>query len=157
MRVLGIDPGLATIGFGIIEGPHRLKVDLVSCGVIRTKAGVELHQRLLEVHQDVTALIAKFSPEAAAVEQIFFNKNVQTAIAVAQTRGVILLACAQAGLPIAHYTPQAIKMSVIGYGKSTKHQVQQMVTRILKLPSPPRPDDAADAVAAALCYFYSKW
>lgn len=153
--MLGIDPGLATIGFGVVEGSHRLKVELVSCGVIRTQAGVDLPTRLLEVHQDITALIAKFNPEAAAVEQIFFNKNVQTAIAVAQTRGVILLALAQGGLPVAHYTPQAIKMAVIGYGKSTKQQVQQMVTRILKLPAPPRPDDAADAVATALCHFYT--
>jgi crossover junction endodeoxyribonuclease RuvC len=155
MRILGLDPGVAAIGFGIVDGRSFSSVSLLSCGCIRTRPGTPLGARLIEVRRDLLELIERHRPEEAAMETIFFNINVRTALVVAQTRGVLLLALAEAGLSVAEYGPQAVKKAVVGYGNGTKSQVQAMVARVLHLSSPPRPDDAADAVAVALCHRFT--
>ena len=151
MRILGIAPGIATVGFGVLDsvgGQHRL----VQCGVITTPAHTPLSARLEQIYGDMRQLIELFKPEAVSVEELFFNTNITTGIAVAQGRGVILLACQQAGLKIYEYTPLQVKQAVVGYGRAEKAQVMDMVKRICALPAPPKPDDAADAVALALCH-----
>ena len=151
MRILGIDPGYATIGFGIVDsesGKHKL----VKCGVITTPAHTSLSSRLALLYDDLTALIEMFKPDAVSVEELFFNTNLTTGIAVAHGRGVILLACEKAGVRIYEYTPLQVKQAVVGYGRAEKKQVMEMVKRICALPAPPSPDDAADAVALALCH-----
>ena len=155
MRILGIDPGIATVGFSILDA-DRGKQELVCCGVITTPAGVSLSSRLERIYTDLRELIDTYSPEAMAVEELFFNTNITTGIAVAHGRGVILLAAYQCGVPIFEYTPSQVKQAVVGYGKAEKKQVIDMVTRILRLPHPPKPDDAADAVAIALCHARSE-
>lgn len=151
MRILGIDPGIATVGFGIVDSAGG-RQSLVSCGVITTPAGEGLSSRLDRIYNDLAELISAFNPDAAAVEQLFFNTNTTTAISVAQGRGVILLAAYQAGLEIYEYTPLQVKQAVVGYGRAEKMQVIDMVRRILRMSSPPKPDDAADALAIALCH-----
>ncbi len=161
LRVLGIDPGTATTGFAlVVEGRVGGGADeptLVDCGVIRTKAGVPMPQRLVQIHEALCQLIEELRPDAVAVEELFFSANVTTAISVGQARGVILLAAASAGLPVAEYKPNVVKQAVSGYGGADKRQMQEMVRMLLRLAEAPRPDDAADAVAIALCPLQMGW
>lgn len=151
MRILGIDPGIATVGFGVVdsEGPRQ---SFVRCGVITTPAGTALSSRLERIYSDMGELISTFKPDAAAVEELFFNTNITTGIAVAHGRGVLLCAAERCGIPLFEYTPGQVKMAVTGYGKAEKRQVMDMTKRLLKLAKTPRPDDAADALALALCH-----
>lgn len=151
MRILGIDPGIATIGFGVLEA-ERSQYRLMQCGVITTPAHTSLSSRLDQIYQDMRQLLEAFQPDAVSVEELFFNTNITTGIAVAHGRGVILLACQQAGVKIYEYTPLQVKQSVVGYGRAEKKQVMDMVRRLCSLKSAPKPDDAADAVALALCH-----
>ncbi len=151
MRILGIDPGIATVGFGIVDS-EKNKQRLIKCGVITTPAHTSLSSRLALIYHDMCDLLDLFKPDAVAVEELFFNTNITTGIAVAHGRGVILLACQMAGVSCYEYTPLQVKQAVVGYGRAEKAQVMDMVKRICNLPAPPRPDDAADAVALALCH-----
>lgn len=151
MRILGIDPGIATIGFGVIDFSGR-EYKLVNCGVITTPAHTMLSARLEQIYDDMCQLLELFKPDAVSIEELFFNTNITTGIAVAHGRGVLLLACRKAGVAIYEYTPLQVKQAVVGYGRAEKKQVMDMVRRICALPSPPKPDDAADAVALALCH-----
>lgn len=151
MRILGIDPGIATIGFGVVDS-EKGDCKLVNCGVISTPAHTGLSSRLEQIYDDMVRLIELFRPDAVSVEELFFNTNITTGIAVAHGRGVILLACRKAGLRVHEYTPLQVKQAVAGYGRAEKAQVMDMVKRICHLPAPPKPDDAADAVALALCH-----
>ncbi len=151
MRILGIDPGIATVGFGVVDAAHSRQT-LVTCGVITTPANTQLSSRLEQIYRDLNALIEQLSPDVMAVEELFFNTNITTGIAVAHGRGIILLAGRQAGLPIYEYTPLQVKQAVVGYGRAEKKQVMDMVRRLLNLKAAPKPDDAADAVAIALCH-----
>lgn len=153
MLVLGIDPGTATTGYGLVEQADPLR--LLTCGAITTPAGVRLPERLLAIHRQLGELIQHYRPEACAVEELFFSKNVRTAMSVGQARGVILLAAAQAGLPIFEYKPSEVKLAVAGYGAASKEQMQEMVRLLLDLDEAPTPDDAADAVAIAICHLHS--
>ena len=150
MIVLGIDPGTAATGWGIVERTgNRLR--LVAYGCIETVPADELPVRLLHIHQAVTELISEHKPALVGVERLFFNKNVQTAFAVGQARGAVLLAAAQAGVPVHEYGPHEVKIAVTGYGRAGKDQVQRMVQALLGMAVLPRPDDAADALAVAIC------
>jgi crossover junction endodeoxyribonuclease RuvC len=150
VRILGIDPGTARLGYGIIDaGDGYAAVDF---GTIETSAKDTMAQRLLQLHQALTHLIATHAPVAMAIEQLFFSRNVTTAIAVGQARGVAMLAAAQAGLPVTEYTPAEVKQAISGYGNADKQQVQFMVQLLLELDAVPHPDDAADALAIALCH-----
>ena len=151
MRILGIDPGYGITGFGIVEA-QRGKTQLLGCGAITTPAGMDFSARLEIIYNDMQALLQKAKPEAVAIEELFFGQNVTTGIGVAQSRGVILLAIRQAGLPVFSYKPSQVKQAVVGYGNATKHQVQDMTKRLLGLEAMPKPDDAADAIAIALCH-----
>lgn len=151
MRILGIDPGVATIGFGLVEA-ERNQYSLIRCGVITTPAHTSLASRLDQIYHDLSELLDAFQPDAVSIEELFFNTNITTGIAVAHGRGVILLACQQAGVQIHEYTPLQVKQAVVGYGRAEKKQVMDMVRRICNLKSAPKPDDAADAVALALCH-----
>ena len=151
MRILGIDPGIATIGFGVVES-EKNKHKLLKCGVITTPAHTSLSSRLELIYNDMCDLLELFKPDAVSIEELFFNTNLTTGIAVAHGRGVILLACHKAGVKIYEYTPLQVKQAVVGYGRAEKAQVIDMVKRICALPAPPKPDDAADAVALALCH-----
>ncbi|MHB1319410.1 MAG: crossover junction endodeoxyribonuclease RuvC [Anaerolineae bacterium] len=150
MRVLGIDPGTATTGYAVVEEKEG-RLQLIAIGVISTPAKTPLPTRLQQIYAELRDIIVGHSPEASAVEELFFSANARTAMAVGHARGVTLLALADAGLRIAEYTPMQIKQAVTGYGSADKHQVQQMVQRLLDLPDVPRPDDAADAAAVAIC------
>lgn len=154
MRVLGIDPGTATTGYGVVE-EAKGELQSVTFGVIKTPAGQPLAKRLQAIYQEIRSLVAKWQPQAAAVEELFFSRNVRTAMSVGQARGVALLALADAGLDVAEYTPLTIKQAVTGYGNADKAQVQEMVRLLLGLADIPRPDDAADALAVAICHFHS--
>ncbi|MBR0353888.1 MAG: crossover junction endodeoxyribonuclease RuvC [Oscillospiraceae bacterium] len=151
MRILGIDPGIATVGFGVVEA-ERNRFRLLQCGVITTPAHTSLSSRLDQLYQDMKQLLDAYRPDAVSVEELFFNTNITTGIAVAHGRGVILLACQQAGVKIFEYTPLQVKQSVVGYGRAEKKQVMDMVRRLCALKAAPKPDDAADAVALALCH-----
>ncbi|HIS52868.1 MAG TPA: crossover junction endodeoxyribonuclease RuvC [Candidatus Onthomonas avicola] len=151
MRILGIDPGVATVGFGIVDAT-RQKNELVRFGVISTPAGLPLSRRLVQIYTDLQELISTFHPDEMAVEELFFNTNLTTGISVAHGRGVILLAAEQLGVPIFEYTPMQVKQAVVGYGKAEKRQVMLMTQRLLGLRQIPRPDDAADALAIAICH-----
>ena len=151
MRILGIDPGFATIGFGLVEA-ERAQVKMVTYGAITTPAGLPLSKRLYQIGTDMEDLIGQLKPDVISIEELFFNTNITTGISVAQARGVILLCAYRCGLQIAEYTPLQVKQAVVGYGRAEKRQVMDMVKRILNLPAVPRPDDAADAVAIALCH-----
>ena len=151
MRILGIDPGVATIGFGLIESaPDVLR--MLQYGTITTPAGQPLATRLLQISRDMEELIAAFQPEEMSIEELFFSKNITTGIAVAHARGVILCAAEKMKLPVYEYTPMQVKQAVVGYGLAEKKQVMDMTRRLLKLKAVPRPDDAADALAIALCH-----
>ncbi len=151
MRILGIDPGLATMGWGLIR-TDRNDPHFVSCGIIETLPETPLPQRLLQIDQAVQALLETYQPDAIVFEQLFFAKNVTTAFTVGAARGVAVARCARHTESLYEYTPMQIKQAVVGYGNADKQQVQQMVRLILKLPEHPRPDDAADAIAAALTH-----
>ena len=151
MRILGIDPGVATIGFGVIEA-DRANVRLIQYGVITTPAGIPLSNRLYQISQDMCQLLEQFKPQEMAVEELFFSKNITTGIAVAHGRGVILLEAERAGVPAFEYTPMQVKQAVAGYGGAEKKQVMLMTQRLLKMKKIPRPDDAADALAIAICH-----
>ena len=151
MRILGIDPGYGTTGFALIEG-ERGNFRLVRCGAITTPPNTDFSARLEMIYEDMRQLIAVCQPDCVAIEELFFGQNVTTGIGVAQSRGVILLAIRQAGLQVYPYKPMQVKQSVVGYGNATKHQVQDMTRRILRLERLPKPDDAADAIAIALCH-----
>ena len=151
MRIIGIDPGIATIGFGIVTYQNSRFV-LEKCGVITTPAHTSLASRLSRIYTDLTELLQMFPADAVSIEELFFTNNITTGIPVAHGRGVILLACEHAGIPIFEYTPMQVKQSVTGYGRAEKRQVMEMVRRICSLSAVPRPDDAADAVALAICH-----
>jgi crossover junction endodeoxyribonuclease RuvC len=150
VRVLGIDPGTARLGFGVVDADDDYTA--VSYGTVETSADSPMSMRLLQLHNELTALIGASRPQVVAIEQLFFSRNVTTAIAVGQARGVAMLAAAQAGLNVVEYTPAEIKQAISGYGNADKHQVQAMVRMLLGLEEIPRPDDAADALAIALCH-----
>lgn len=154
MTILGIDPGYGIIGYGLVKYDGR-QFTPVQFGSIRTEIGAPMPQRLCELYNDLNTLLETFRPEEAAVEELFFNQNITTGIQVAQARGVILLALAQRGLRPASYTPSQVKMSVVGYGKAEKRQVMEMTRTLLGLKKVPHPDDAADALALAICHGHS--
>ena len=151
MVILGIDPGVATIGFGIIRA-ERGKNTLIQYGVITTPPGIPLSERLVQIFDDMQQLIEVFKPDEMAVEELFFSKNITTGISVAHGRGVILLVAEKMGIPVFEYTPMQVKQSVVGYGKAEKKQVMLMTQRLLNMKEIPRPDDAADALALAICH-----
>jgi len=151
MRILGIDPGTGILGFGIIEAKKGAS-QLVDGGVIRTPVHEDDAVRLLTIYEELTDIIAATNPQVMSVEKLFFSRNVTTAMTVAQARGVVLLCGMQAGMQIFEYTPMQIKLAITGYGKADKKQMQEMVRTILQLQEIPKPDDAADAIAAALTH-----
>lgn len=153
MRVLGIDPGTATTGYAVVE-ENEGRLQLVTLGVITTPSKTPLPSRLQQIYSDLSGIIETYSPDASAVEELFFSRNARTAMSVGHARGVTLLALVEADLPIAEYTPMQIKQAVTGYGNAGKHQVQEMVRMLLNLPEAPSPDDAADAAAVAICYLH---
>ena len=151
MRILGIDPGIAIVGFGLIES-NRGSVRMLQYGAVTTEAGLPLATRLVQIENDLTALIAQLKPDEIAVEELFFSKNITTGIAVAHGRGVILCTAERLGVPIFEYTPMQVKQAVAGYGLADKKQVMDMTKRHLMLNAVPKPDDAADALAIAICH-----
>ena len=151
MRILGIDPGIATVGFGVVDS-DRVSHRLIKCGVITTPAHTSLSSRLNQIFDDMDELIDNFRPDCLSVEELFFNTNITTGISVAHGRGVILLSAYRKNVPVYEYTPLQVKQAVVGYGRAEKKQVMDMVRRICNLSAVPRPDDAADAVALALCH-----
>jgi crossover junction endodeoxyribonuclease RuvC len=155
MLVIGIDPGTATTGYGLVREEKTGSLAAVDYGVIITPAGLSMPQRLLELYRRLSEILLLHHPESGAVEKLFFQRNVRTAISVGQGRGVVLLALAQADLAVAEYTPLEVKQAVAGYGGADKNQVQQMVRALLNLDAIPQPDDAADALAVAICHLHS--
>ena len=155
MRIIGIDPGYAIMGWGILDLKGN-KFSVVDYGSITTDAGVDAAKRLQHIYAELGAIIAKYEPEEAAIEELFFNNNAKTVILVGEARGIAVLACANAGLEISEYTPLQIKQALVGYGRADKKQVQAMVKAILNLKEVPKPDDTADAVAAAICHGHSR-
>ena len=151
MIILGIDPGFAIVGWSVIESV-RGNIRPIAFGAITTPAHTDVEERLLMIANDMEALINKYKPEEMAIEELFFNTNTTTGIAVAEARGVILCTAHKLGVKISEYTPLQVKSAVVGYGKAEKHQVISMVTSLLKLPKPPKPDDTADAIAIAICH-----
>ena len=151
MRILGIDPGIATVGFGVVDS-DRGKLKYVACGTVNTPAHTPLSSRLDQIYSDLEQLYEAFHPDVVSIEELFFDKNITTGIAVAHGRGVILLSAYRHSIPVYEYTPMQVKQSVVGYGLAEKRQVIDMVRRILNMPAPPKPDDAADAVALAICH-----
>lgn len=150
LRVLGIDPGTAALGYGVVEEQQGTLV-CAGYGCLHTPAGMPLAERLLHLYRNLRQLVREYAPSAVAVEEVFFCRNQRSAFAVGQARAVALLAAAEAGLPVYEYSPLQVKMAVVGYGRATKVQVQDMVARCLALESQPRPQDAADALAVAVC------
>ncbi len=148
--ILGIDPGIATTGFGVIEVDSQ-KLKLIDYGCILTKVGLSHGQRLKQIHEELDALIKKYKPQATAVEKLFFCNNAKTALIVGEARGVVILTICQNNLPIHEFTPLQVKQAVSAYGKADKKQVQQMVKLLLNMKEIPKPDDAADALAVAIC------
>lgn len=154
MRIIGIDPGYAIVGYGIIDYSSN-HFSVVDYGAVTTKAHTPFDSRLSTIYDGFTQLISMYKPDAMSIEKLFFNTNTTTAIDVAQARGVIVLAAAQGGLDIAEYTPLQVKQSVVGYGRAEKKQVQEMTRLMLNLKSVPKPDDTADALALAICHAHS--
>ncbi|MDY6038483.1 MAG: crossover junction endodeoxyribonuclease RuvC [Eubacterium sp.] len=155
MRILGIDPGYAIMGWGILDLKGN-KFSVVDYGAITTDASVDSPKRLQHIYAELCAIIARYEPEEAAIEELFFNNNAKTVILVGEARGVATLACVNSGLSISEYTPLQIKQALVGYGRADKKQVQAMVKAILNLKEAPKPDDTADAVAAAICHGHSR-
>lgn len=151
MIVIGIDPGLATVGFGVIK-TEKEKATPISYGCIRTSPDKETPARLLEIYNEITSLFEKYKPEVIAVEKLFFSKNVTNALSVSEARGVIFLAAQQQNIPIFEYTPNQVKQAITGSGRADKKQVQEMIKRLLGLDEIPEPDDAADGLSIALCH-----
>ena len=151
MIILGIDPGFAIVGWGVVESV-RGQVRPIAYGAITTPAHTNLEARLLMIQNDLEEIINKYKPDEMAIEELFFNTNITTGIAVAEARGVILCTAHRLGVKIGEYTPLQVKQAVVGYGKAEKGQVIAMVTALLKLPKPPKPDDTADALAIAMCH-----
>ena len=151
MIILGIDPGLAIVGWGVLEY-HKGAFRVMGYGSIQTKAGLPVEERIKQIYDSMNIIIDKYKPEVMAIEELFWNTNQTTGIRVAEARGVILLAAHLKGVRCFEYTPLQVKSSVVGYGKATKHQVMDMTKRLLNLPQMPKPDDAADAIALALCH-----
>ena len=151
MRILGIDPGYATIGYGIIEYDNFC-FKTIAYGAVITTPDKTFPDRLCDISDDITTLIKKYHPDCLSIEKLYFNTNITTAIDVAQARGVILLAARKAGIHIYEYTPLQVKQSITGYGRAEKHQVMEMVKKLLQLNSVPKPDDTADALALAVCH-----
>lgn len=154
MRILGIDPGLAIVGWGIIEY-ESTRFRTLGYGSLQTPAGMPTHERLEKIDAGLKELIREYKPEQLAVEELFWNTNQTTGIRVAEARGVILCRCQKEGLKIHEYTPLQVKQAVVGYGRADKKQVITMVTRLLNLPAPPKPDDTADALAIAICHAHT--
>ena len=154
MLVLGLDPGLATTGYGLVDGDGQ-RLEMVACGAIITAPGQPIAQRLVDLFRQLNVILDSYHPDVAAVEELFFCTNARTAIMVGEGRGVALLALAEAGLDVAEYTPLQIKQATTGYGKAGKAQVHEMVRLLLNLSDIPRPDDAADALAVGICHLHS--
>ena len=155
MLAIGIDPGTATTGYGLVQENEDGSLAIVDFGAILTSADMPMPERLLELYRNLRELLLLHHPQSGAVEKLFFQRNVRTALAVGQARGIVLLALAESGIPVAEYTPLEVKLAVAGYGNADKQQIQQMVRALLDLPDIPRPDDAADALAIAICYLHS--
>ncbi len=151
MRIIGIDPGYAIVGYGVVDW-DGYKFKTIGYGAITTQAGIPFPARLDDIYNDINTLLKRYTPEAMAIERLYFNTNATTAIDVAQARGVILLSAKQNGVKIFEYTPLQVKQSITGYGKAEKHQVMEMVKSFLNLKAVPRPDDTADALALAVCH-----
>ena len=151
MRILGIDPGIAIVGFGLIES-DRGAMRMLQYGAVTTEAGLPLATRLVQIEDDMRALIQQLRPDEIAIEELYFSKNITTGIAVAHGRGVVLCTAERLGVPIFEYTPMQVKQAVVGYGLAEKRQVMDMTKRLLKLKAVPKPDDAADALAIAICH-----
>ena len=154
MLVLGLDPGTATTGFGVVNYSQG-RARALRYGVIRTSPELPMHLRLLQIQREVEALLMELQPDAVAIEQIFYHRNAKTVITVAQARGVLIVTAAANGVPLFEYTPLQVKQSVCGYGRADKQQIQIMVQKLLNLTELPRPDDAADALAIAVCHLHS--
>jgi len=153
MIILGIDPGTATTGYGIIRKSQK-KMDFMACGCIKTRSDELPQNRLNQIFNQTNKLIKDFSPDVLVIERLFFFKNAKTAIPVSQARGVILLAAARKKIPVYEFTPLEVKMNIVGYGRAQKSQMQKMVKKLLDLDKIPKPDDAADALGLAICYAY---
>ncbi|MDR1271898.1 MAG: crossover junction endodeoxyribonuclease RuvC [Clostridiales Family XIII bacterium] len=151
MRILGIDPGYAILGYGVVES-FRDGYELVECGAVRTDKSMAMPARLKTIYSDLMDIISDTEPEAAAIEELFWGTNTTTAIGVGEARGAAIVACANCGLRIYEYTPLQIKMALTGYGRAEKEQMQEIVRSLLGLETPPKPDDVADALAAAICH-----
>ena len=151
MIILGIDPGIAIVGWGVLRYESG-RFTPIAYGSIQTKAGQKVEDRLLQVYNGLCEIIEKYRPDVMSVEELFWNTNQKTGIVVAEARGIILLAARQAGIPIFEYTPLQVKQAIVGYGRAEKHQVIMMVTTFLGLREPPKPDDTADALAVAVCH-----
>jgi crossover junction endodeoxyribonuclease RuvC len=155
MLVIGIDPGTAITGYGLVRECEDGSLEVVDFGAIITPGDLPMAERLNQLHKRLTEILLLHRPDSGAVEKLFFQRNVTTALTVGQARGVVLLALAQKNLPVDEYTPMEVKQAVAGYGGAGKQQVQQMVKALLGLPEPPRPDDTADALAVAICHLHS--
>jgi crossover junction endodeoxyribonuclease RuvC len=153
--IFGVDPGYAIVGYAVIS-QNKGKLSCLACGVIRTKARLPLEERLLSLYQQITVVLTTYQPTEAAMETLFFGRNTTTALSVAHARGVLMLAMKQRGLSVVEYSPSQVKLAVTGYGKATKGQVGRMVRVLLSLERIPRPDDAADAAAVAICHAHAK-
>jgi crossover junction endodeoxyribonuclease RuvC len=156
MAVIGIDPGTALTGYGIVEENSNGELITLGFGVIETSKNDTSHNRLLTIYTELEDVLSLYRPESSAVERLFFQKNTKTALAVGQARGVILLSLAKAGIEISEYNPVEIKQAITGYGQASKKQIQEMVKILLRLDSIPQPDDAADALAIAICHIHSR-
>lgn len=154
MRIMGIDPGIAIVGYGIVDQKGN-RLTAVQYGSIQTKAELSTPRRLKQIYDACTELLDQYKPSVVAVEKLFFNRNVTTAFTVGQARGVIILAAEEVGVEITEYTPLQVKQAVVGYGKAEKHQIQEMVKMLLALPEIPKPDDVADALGVAICEAHS--
>jgi len=154
--VLGIDPGTATTGFGLVRERDDGSLELVEFGIISTPKEEAAHRRLVQLYDEMKKIIKRHKPDSVGVEKLFFQRNISTAIAVGQARGVVMLAIAQANLDVAEYTPNEVKQAVAGYGSADKKQVQEMVRVLLSMPSIPKPDDAADAMAIAITHIHTR-
>ncbi|KHO62302.1 Holliday junction endonuclease RuvC [Thermoanaerobacter sp. YS13] len=154
MRVLGIDPGIAIMGYGIIDYKSN-KFTIIDYGAVTTKAGIDKALRLYDIYNGIISLIKSYSPEVVAIEELFYNKNAKTVITIGESRGVSILAAVNSGIKVFEYTPLQVKQAVVGYGRADKYQVQQMVKVLLNLEEIPKPDDVADALAVAICHCHS--
>jgi len=154
MLVLGVDPGMATMGYGLVE-EYNGSLRAIDYGVITTAADMKTAERLVRIYDSINHLISHYNPDAVAIEELFFNKNTKTALIVGHARGIAILAAAQKDIPLFEYTPLQVKQAVVGYGRAEKQQVQQMVKILLSLKKIPSPDDAADALAVSICHIHS--